>query len=201
MVLNEFISFLDTISQTFRSIEVLKTYWLEYKWTNTVLLLDNCLFKFKKFKDLNESFLGSGLSSSFFCFKVNSLTVKVCFTGIWAYRISLSLCINVTRVLWQSLHVWTVIILFLYNRSSVLREMDSPEKQALHNLRQDLQSHMVITDRILRHLLQQNKINKSEKHDLSVSIMLSFNAMICDGCRFMILLFSFYKWVLNLQML
>nr|XP_011428263.2 uncharacterized protein LOC105328918 [Crassostrea gigas]XP_034312356.1 uncharacterized protein LOC105328918 [Crassostrea gigas] len=46
--------------------------------------------------------------------------------------------------------------------------MDSPEKQALHNLRQDLQSHMVITDRILRHLLQQNKINKSEKHDLSI---------------------------------
>lgn len=55
--------------------------------------------------------------------------------------------------------------------------MDSPEKQALHNLRQALQSHMVITDRILRHLLQQNKINKSEKHDLSVSIMLGFNSL------------------------
>lgn len=55
--------------------------------------------------------------------------------------------------------------------------MDSPEKQALHNLRQDLQSHMVITDRILRHLLQQNKINKSEKHDLSVSIMFGFNSL------------------------
>ncbi|XP_061183119.1 uncharacterized protein LOC133191382 [Saccostrea echinata] len=46
--------------------------------------------------------------------------------------------------------------------------MDSAEKQALHNLRNDLQSHMVITDRILRHLLQHNKINKTEKHDLSI---------------------------------
>lgn len=50
--------------------------------------------------------------------------------------------------------------------------MDSAEKQALHNLRQDLQSHMVITDRILRHLLQHNKISKSEKYDLSVSIQI-----------------------------
>ena len=52
--------------------------------------------------------------------------------------------------------------------------MDSAEKQALHNLRQDLQSHLVITDRILRHLLQHNKINRTEKHDLSVSVAINY---------------------------
>ena len=56
--------------------------------------------------------------------------------------------------------------------------MDSAEKQALHNLRQDLQSHLVITDRILRHLLQHNKINRTEKHDLSVSVAQSITARV-----------------------
>ena len=49
--------------------------------------------------------------------------------------------------------------------------MDAAERQAVHALRDDLYEHVGITDRILRHLLTQGKINKTEKYELSVSLI------------------------------
>lgn len=51
--------------------------------------------------------------------------------------------------------------------------MDPAERQALHNVKEELQNCAVITDKMLVHLLQNQKITKAEKYELSVSIILS----------------------------
>jgi hypothetical protein len=51
-------------------------------------------------------------------------------------------------------------------------KMDPAERQALHNVKEELQNCAVITDKMLVHLLQNQKITKAEKYELSVSIIL-----------------------------
>lgn len=47
--------------------------------------------------------------------------------------------------------------------------MEPAERQALHNVKEELQNCAVITDKMLAHLLQNQKITKAEKYELSVS--------------------------------
>lgn len=49
--------------------------------------------------------------------------------------------------------------------------MEPAERQALHTVKEELQNCAVVSDRMLSYLLQNQKITKAEKYELSVCVI------------------------------
>lgn len=58
--------------------------------------------------------------------------------------------------------------------------MEPAERQALHTVKEELQNCAVVSDRMLSYLLQNQKITKAEKYELSVCVIQSSTFLVPD---------------------
>lgn len=56
--------------------------------------------------------------------------------------------------------------------------MEPAERQALHTVKEELQNCAVVSDRMLSYLLQNQKITKAEKYELSVCVSQSSTFLV-----------------------
>lgn len=57
-------------------------------------------------------------------------------------------------------------------------KMEPAERQALHTVKEELQNCAVVSDRMLSYLLQNQKITKAEKYELSVCVIQSSTFLV-----------------------
>lgn len=68
--------------------------------------------------------------------------------------------------------------------------MEPAERQALHTVKEELQNCAVVSDRMLSYLLQNQKITKAEKYELSVRVIQSSTFLVPDqwfDCKILLL--------------